>query len=404
MRMRFIFPSVFLALGLALPVPLAAQSSSAGSNTTPRRLRTLPNKVSLEELRQHVIKEDKGIYSKGDAVDLILNHSGVAFECTAEIREELRSLKASDAVLRASGCPYPVPAPPDKPKLNPSPAGPITITCVPEDCEVVVLGHTIATGDQGVKTIPTLPAGETIFEIRRAGFQSTQITALLKERKSESFSITLAPLESSRRQWAIQALMKAVSSIGGFMGTAELFPLSAQGTVALSDDKGENRKYVVTARLWSPKAWSYSAVLNGKECSIGIPQTRKKKTQPCDSNLQEALKTWGEYHFPFVVERALSNSDSLSAERERADSSGFAANVETIRETTRIRLSETYSPVSVSIRGHRAGDVPVEVEYGDFAGVGGARYPRKVTIVKGGQKLRFEFSELKPVAPGSPLN
>jgi hypothetical protein len=243
---------------------------------------------------------------------------------------------------------------------------------------VVVLSRASVTGDKGVKTIPDLPPGETTFELRLAGFQSARLTETLNEGQPKSISAKLNPLESSQRQWATEALMKAIGSTGGFMESAGLLPLLARGSVSLSDEKGEIRKIGVTARLWGSQAASNSAFfLIGKGCNVGTPLPMGKKAQACGADLKEALKMWVDYQFPFVVERALSNSGGLSAQTDRADSSGFVATVQTTSETTIIHLSDNYTPVSISVHGHAEGDVPLNVEYGDFANVQSAKCPKK---------------------------
>jgi len=388
-------------------VPLAAQNWAASQKKT----QTIAKPVGIDELKTHVKKESEGIFSVGDVQHLLAIRPVVDFKCTSDVRdnflklEDFRKVKDSDAILRAIGCPYPDPTPPPKPPPPLKPAGPITIACTPEDCDVVVLSRASVTGDKGVKTIAELPPGETTFEVRRPGFVSARQTVSLKEGEPKSLSSRLKPLESSQRQWATEALMKAIGTTGGFMESAGLLPLLARGSVSLSDDKGQISKFGMTARLWSSQAASNSAFfLVGKGCNAGTPLLPMgKKARACGADLKDALKMWADYQFPFVVERALSNPGGLSAETDRADSNGFVATVETTSETTKIHLSETYAPISISVHGHAEGDLPLDVEYGDFVNVRSAKCPKTVSITKGAKKVRFEFTELSPVAPDSPL-
>src|ERR1051326_4570256 len=198
--MRLILAAVCIASGLAFLVPLTAQNPTPVATTSPKKRAPAP-KVGLDDLKLHVKKEAEGSFAPGDAANFIKTRGGVAFVCTAEIRDELRKMGATDSALGLSECPYPWSAPQTPPAASPAAAGPVAVNCVPDDCEIAVLSMPLLRAEKGVKTITGLPPGKTTLEFRREGFQSSSQIVTLKERES-SVSAALKPLESTQRQWA----------------------------------------------------------------------------------------------------------------------------------------------------------------------------------------------------------
>ncbi len=184
-----------------------------------------------------------------------IERRGVTFAPTDDDYDKLRKAGASGEVLNAIQSKAPPPPPPPKPQPKPTPppaAGPLSLTCTPADCDIVINGKPRGRTVNGKLDLTGLPPGQAVVDFQRQGFEGQQVTLTLRSGVPASSSAILKATPATQQQMGKTLFDRMVQQFGGPDASAQASVLLATGDASLWPAGGERTDWQITAKLRLP--------------------------------------------------------------------------------------------------------------------------------------------------------
>lgn len=260
-----------------------AQSPGTGTQTVQRGQRASPPKPPSQMTLRQVIES---LYSlKNSArVETLISKSGVQFQATPEVVDILKQFGASQHLISLIPPPPPPPAPPPPPKT----AGPLTITCEPKDCNVVVDEKYEGTTSQNRKVVTGLRPGTVTVQISADGYDSLSRQISLQESKPAEEKFSLKRNTTLREEGAKASLVKTLSSLGGLNGVVDLSDIEGDATMESKNSEGGTESWMMSFRKRPGKNLVSTFKTKDGQCVASVVGPMSK--QDCKG----ALKNGGE--------------------------------------------------------------------------------------------------------------
>src|SRR5215471_2233361 len=243
-----IFLLVFLLksnTGLAQAQPQGTQTQPAQQGTQPAQRgqrassAASPKPPSPMTLKQVI--DSLNSLRNSARVESLISKAGVQFQATPEIVDLLKQFGASQKLISMIP-PPPAPAPPPAPKT----AGPLTVTCEPKDCNVIVDEKYEGTTNQNRKTVNGLRPGMVTVQIFADGYEHLSRQIALQENKPAEEKFSLKRSTTSREEGAKASLLKTLSTLGGLHGLVDLSDIEGDATMESKDSEGGTASWTMS--------------------------------------------------------------------------------------------------------------------------------------------------------------
>jgi len=245
---QYIGTAVLVFLGFIQPAIAPAQERGVRPTQPPqptqpgaRRTATAKPPAPLTPLTLRQVIEALSSLKKSGAVEDQISKAGVQFEATPQVVDILKQFGASPKLISM------IPVPPPPPEMPaPKMAGPLTVVCEPKDCVVVVDEKYAGPTKENRKTVNGLRPGEASVEVFADGYDhvTRRIQLDADQPKEEKFQLKRST--SVRQQSANAALLKAVTSLGGPDGLAELGDIEGSGMMQWTNSSGQIEEWAIT--------------------------------------------------------------------------------------------------------------------------------------------------------------
>jgi len=347
--------------------PTRIQQPQRGQRGTPAR-----NQSPLT-LRQ-VIESLSSLRSSSRVEDLI-SRRGVQFQASPAILDILKEFGAGPKLLSMIPPPPPVALPPTPPP--PKIAGALTVICEPKDCAVIVDNMYKGATSQNRKTVTGLQAGDATVEVFANGYEGVTRRIQLQEGKPQEETFSLRQTSLLRQQSANGSLLKAVASLGGVDGIAELGDIEGTGMMNWMDSSGQTQQWTTTFNKRIGKDLVMTFKTKDGECSASILAESAK--QECKAGLRggekiavEAASLFLSYQLQDVIHTLLKRR-LLAAETDenRLQSADGP-------DSYVLTLGNDGLPVDLGYQLND--DRPIQVQYSNYLNLTKGRYPGRIAI------------------------
>jgi hypothetical protein len=255
--------------GTPTPQPQRGQRAAAPAKApTPLTLRLVIE--SLVKLRSSTRMEEQ------------VSKAGVDFQATPAVVDILKQFGASPKLI--SMVPPPIVAPPPPPPPAPKMAGPLTVTCEPRDCTVIVGDKHQGTTNENRTTVTGLNAGATTIQILADGYEQITRQVVLEEGKSVEEKFSLKRSDLARQESAKVSLLKTMTSLGGIEGLMALADIEGEGSMRWMTSSGETEEWKLTFNKRMGKDLSATFRATGGQCTASIQAQTVK--QDCRGGLR----------------------------------------------------------------------------------------------------------------------
>jgi hypothetical protein len=175
-------------------------------------------------------------------VESLISKSGVQFQATPDIVDILKQFGASQHLISMIP-PPPAPPPPPPPAKT---AGPLTITCEPKDCNVVVDEKYEGTTSQNRKVVTGLRPGTVTVQISADGYDHLSRQIALQESKPAEEKFSLKRSTTLREEGAKASLVKTLLSLGGLNGVVDLSDIEGDATMESKNSEGGTESWMMS--------------------------------------------------------------------------------------------------------------------------------------------------------------
>jgi hypothetical protein len=286
----------------------------------------------------------------------------------------LKEFGAGPKLLSMIPVPPTPPAPP-----GPKVAGPLEVVCEPKDCSVVVEDKYRGTTAQNKTTVSGLVAGEVVVRVFADGYEDVSRRILLEEGKPAEAKFSLKRMESIRQQSAGASMLRAITTLGGTDGMAELGDIEGDGVVAWTDSDGNVQEWPMTFKKRVGKDLATTFKTREGQCTASI--SAQSTEHQCRGGLRgsgeniaaQATLLFLSYQLQDVMQ-ALLNRPLIASETsdDRLESSGP-------RDAYQLTLGPDGLPIDLTYRTGEQ-DVPIRVQYSNYMKLPNALYPGRTAI------------------------
>jgi len=190
---------------------------------------------------KQVIDSLSSLRNSARVESLISKAGGVQFQATPEVVDLLKQYGASQKLISM------IPPPPAPPPLPaPKTAGPLTVTCEPKDCNIIVDEKYEGTTNQNHKTVTGLRPGTVTVQIFADGYEHLSRQIALQENKPAEEKFSLKRSTTSREEGAKASLLKTLSTLGGLHGLVDLSDIEGDGTMESKDSEGGTESWTMS--------------------------------------------------------------------------------------------------------------------------------------------------------------
>src|SRR6266850_742854 len=377
MKLQMISSAIALLL-IAQGAPLGAQSRTVPQRTTPVISSPAPGPLSISEVIE-------GLYSLGvGRAEELVAKRGVKFKAEPGVIDILREFGASEKLLGL----IPAPPPPRTVRF----AGPLTVTCKPSDCVVIVNDKYFGPTQKGNRTITGLLPGEATLQVFSEGYEgATRKVQLLEDTPAES-EFSFEPNPQIRQQMANQSLLNALRKLGGVDGMIVLGDLEGTGVLQWTDNQGEMHFWNMTFTRRMGKGLTMNFKTPGGRCTALITGLIAK--QECKGKLKnsaekasgQAATLFLKYQLQDVIQQLLGKNLVLSA----AAGSRLVSSDEV--GSYALTLDSNSLPTELVYSLARDEDSAVTVRYSSYLDLNQGRYPARIAISGVDRPLRWVFT------------
>jgi hypothetical protein len=396
-----------LAVLLLLDAGLAAQAPQRKAEANDPFLSGKP--LTLEELL-----EAAGVIYEG-RLSRAIEARGLAFSAAPEALERLRQAGLSEDLLKLiSRIAAPPPPPPPPPPKEVPRAGPLTVHCAPQECEVLVNGRSHGLTRGGSTTITGLEPGKVFLDFKKEGYEGRQAALVLEAGAAAEHRAVLMPTLSTQEKLGAELFSRVLEAMGGDAGLDSLRSLSAAGSAILWDRAGGSTEWTVTLRLQLPGRAFWE--LRAKDANWWIGRvgeqiksggSRKLKGSAVAMELEKHLAELLAYQVAAVVDRIRGGNLRLQAMTAAPSGpEGVTLRAEGPSETYRLTIGPDFTPTRIVHESSAGIGSAFEAHYADYDAAGGARYPMTTTLrftdgSKRGMEIRLNKLQRRAVLKDS---
>jgi len=376
---QFIGPAVLVFLGFIQPAIAPAQERGARpTQPTPpaqpgaRRTAKPPTPPPTPMTLRQVIEALSSLKKSG-AVEDQISKAGVQFEATPQVVDILKEFGASPKLISMIPSPPPAPEPP-APKM----AGPLTVVCEPKDCVVVVAEKYAGPTTESRKTVNGLPPGEASVEVFADGYErvTRRIQLEADQPKEEKFQLKRSPLV--RQHSGSASLVKAVTSLGGPDGIAELADIEGSGMLQWTNSSGQVEEWAITFNKRIGRNLTTTFKSKDGQCTASVLAAATK--QECRGGLRnggDKIAEQGTSLFlsyqPQDVIQALFTRSLIASESD----DNVVESVDA-KDLYVLTLASNGLPADLVYRIRE--DMPIHVQYSNYLTLDKGRYPGRIAI------------------------
>lgn len=366
---QFIGPAALLFLSFIQPTLASAQERGAKPQPQPA-VRRAPAKPPTPLTLRQVIE---ATLRKPSNVEDQVSKAGVQFKATPEVIDILKQFGASPKLISM------IPVPPPPPEVPaPRMSGPLTVICEPKDCVVVVDQKIGGTTTQNRKTISGLSPGEVTVEVFAEGYEPATRPIRLEADQAKEEKFLLKRNTAFRQQSASALLLKAVASLGGPDGFAELGDVEGAGVMQWTTSSGQVDEWAMTFNKRIGRNLSTTFKTKDGQCTASVLSGTAK--QECRGGLrnggdkiaEQGTTLFLSYQPQDVIQalfkRSLVTSESDDNVIESADTKDLYV----------LTLGSNGLPADLV---YRIGeDAPIHVQYSNYLNLDKGRYPGRIAI------------------------
>jgi hypothetical protein len=363
--------AVFLISGPLAAIPEFAQTRGSAPPAPQRGQKRAPAKPPTPLTLKQVIDALSSLKNSARVEDQITKAGGVQFEASQPVLDLLKQYGASPKLLAM------IPVPPPPPVVSVPKAGPLTIVCEPGDCAVAVAEKYAGTTAQNRKTISDLPPGETTVEVFADGYDHVSRSIRLEENQPKEEKFSLKRNAVDLQQSASAALLKAMISLGGMDGLAELADIEGTGALHWTNSSGQVEQWPLTFNKRIGRDITVTYKTRDGQCVATIASSAK---QDCRGSLRNGGDKIAEQGTSLFL--SYQPQDVLHAllKRPLAASETDANRVESIDASDAYVLTLGNDGLPADLL-YRIGDgAPIQVQYSNYINVNRGRYPGRIAI------------------------
>ena len=339
---------------------------------------------------QEVLRAIPGVYE--GRLESAIQKRGVSFTYSPIEVQQLTKAGASAALLAVIKSKAPVAAPPPPPPKPPA-AGPLNLTCIPEECEIRIDGASKGTTQGGQIQIAGLQPGSYVIDFQKDGYIGQQATVQMKSKTPASASVTLKPSDSTRQKFGAALLAAVINKLGGDAALQQQGELTASGHASLWIN-GQRTDGSVIARLKTSDDLAYLEIstgglkwwtsLKGGETKVG--GSGKLRGTPLALGMENMVRQFRNYQLSEVIDRIRSQKMKIVSMYPRLEATApvrFSAVSPT--ETYVFIVQPSAQPSKLTYESASGLGSGLEVTYTDYTTLGSGHYPKSMSIALPGQ-------------------
>lgn len=315
-------------------------------------------------------------------LSIAIERRGISFAPSQADLDKLKQAGASEELLtriKVKAPPPPKPVIPVKPAI----AGPMTLQCVPAECEISINGKPRGTTSRGSLTVEGLPAADTVIDFKKEGFEGQQISVAVRPSVLSAHSVKLKPTATHQASLGKDLLAKMTEKLGGAAALQQASGTTSSGSAVLWQSGGQKTEWKILARLKLPKMSYLEINGNGMKWwtsvsgdDVKADGSKQMRGGPVAGEMEKLALVYRDYQPAALVARL--KTMHLTAPDGVAEASGAwrlhaAADGE---GALNVFLTPEYTPMRV-VSESGAG---AEIIYADYAIVQKAWYPKSMTI------------------------
>ena len=319
---------------------------------------------------------------------------GVSFTMTPVDIQKLKKAGATPALLAviSSKAPAATPAPAPPPPTVIA-AGPLSLTCVPEECQTAINDAMKAPTESGQRQINGLKPGTYVVDFQKDGYIGQQKTVQMKAKTPNSASVTLLPAESTQQKFGAALFAAVINKLGGDAALQEQGELTASGHASLWDN-GQRHDWSVIARLKASDDLAYLEIsggglkwwtsLKGGETKSGGSGKLKGSTTALD--MENMVHQFRNYQLAAVIGRIRSQKMKLASTYPRLEiTSQVTFKATSPVESYVFSVPPSAQPSKVTFNSASGLGSGLEAVYADYTTLGNGHYPKSMSIALPGQ-------------------
>jgi hypothetical protein len=367
---KFVVPALVLFLGFVQPSMTIAQQR--GTPQPQRGANRRPAAPTTPMTVRQVIEALSSLRSSS-RVEEQISKAGVQFEATPAIVDILKQFGAGPKLI--SMIPVP-PAPPAPPPVKL--AGPLTVVCEPKDCIVAVDQNYAGATKENRSVVNGLRPGEVNIEVFAEGHEPLMRRVQIEADQPREEKFVLKRTRLVRQQSANTSLMKAVTTLGGVDGLAELGNIEGSGVMQWTSSSGDVNEWAMTfnkrigrdlsATFKSPDGQCTASLLSGTnkfECRGGLRNGG-------DKIAEQGTTLFLSYQIQDVINSLLKRSLIASELDDNVLESPDT------KDAYLLTLDGNGLPVQLV---YRIGeDAPIHVRYSNYMNLEKGRYPGQISF------------------------
>jgi hypothetical protein len=296
---------------------------------------------------------------------------GVKFQATEFVEETLKELNAPPDLFRL------IPRVPEPPK--PPVAGPLTVTCQPRDCEIIINNRLHGNTENGQKVISGLPTGGTTILVRANSGENESRRLDLPADTARTEKFELRPDKTVLRHSGREILNRTVISLGGVEGLATLADSEGSGTVAFTDSGKQPVEWTMRfSQRWAAANLTFRS--SKGECSARVSAEAtsaeckgKLKNSGDENELARIAQLFSRSQLAPVLARLLTRDVVRSQ-----SSDGTLVETEGGPESYQLRVDAEGLPVQI-VYTAKAGADPFRIDYANYLKGENSRFPGRIT-------------------------
>jgi hypothetical protein len=270
--------------------------------------------------------------------------------------------------------PAPVPLQPAAPKA----AASLTIVCEPADCAIAVDQEYFGPTSQNRKDVTGLTPGEVTVEVFADGYDHAMRRVRLEANQPKEEKFVLKRNAMIRQQSASASLLKALASLGGGDGLAELGDIEGSGTMQWTDSGGQVDQWSMTFNKRVGRDLTLTFKTKDGQCTASIlmggakEECRGGLRNGGDKIAEQATSLFLSYQ-PQDVLQALLKRPIIASETDpnRLESADA-------KDAYVLIVGEDGLPVDLVYR--VGNDTPIHVQYSNYINLSKSRYPGRISI------------------------
>ena len=256
-----------------------AQSQGTQTGQRGQRASSPPSAKPPSQMTLKQVIESLSSLRNSARVESLISKAGVQFQATPEVVDILKQFGASQKLISMIPPPPPPPAPP-----TPKTAGPLTVTCEPKDCNVIVDEKYEGATNQNRKTVTGLRPGMATVQIFADGYEQLSRQITLEENKPAEEKFSLKRSTISREEGGKASLLKTLSTLGGLHGLVGLSDIEGDATMESKDSEGGTASWMMSFKKHPGKNLSITFKTKDGQCVASVVGQTSK--QDCRGELK----------------------------------------------------------------------------------------------------------------------